>query len=344
MVIMNIFLTSAGRRNYLVGYFQRALELVGIKGKVLAGDADPMAAALGEADKAIILPPFRSGEYVEALLEHCRRNGVGLLIPLNDVELPILATATNEFLRAGVRVAVSSAEVIGTCFDKIHMGEFLVALGLTAPRTYTSLPAVREAIEQDEIQFPMVVKPRWGSGSIGLEFVDNISELELAYHFSRQRVRQSILAGPSAFAPDDNILIQERIQGVEFGLDVVNNFDGKNVASLGRRKIAMRGGETDKAVTVNDPKLFSLGSLIGKHLGHVGNLDCDVIVSDQGSYVIDMNPRFGGGYPFSHMAGANIPACLLCWATGRPVNERWLQVIPNVASAKCDRLVPIGDH
>jgi len=80
-----------------------------------------------------------------------------------------------------------------------------------------------------------------------------------------------------------------------------------------KRKIASRGGETDIAITVNSPELSALGERIANNLGHVANLDVDLILSDKGPYVIDMNPRFGGGYPFSHLAGINLPAAIITW-------------------------------
>ena len=101
----------------------------------------------------------------------------------------------------------------------------------------------------------------------------------------------------------------------------------------------MRAGETDKAITVESPELIELGMRIGARLKHIGNLDCDVFVSESGIYVLEMNPRFGGGYPFSHFAGADLPSTLLAWLEGKEPKAEWLQVRPNIFSAKCDRLV-----
>ena len=137
------------------------------------------------------------------------------------------------------------------------------------------------------------------------------------------------------------MLIQEVIRGTEYGLDIVNDLDGKNACVLARRKLRMRSGETDRAVTVTDEALATLGMVIGSRLGHIGNMDCDVITNDTGCYVIDMNPRFGGGYPFSHMAGANVPAALMCWSLGIRPDPTWLRVVPDMAGAKCDRVVKI---
>jgi carbamoyl-phosphate synthase large subunit len=55
--------------------------------------------------------------------------------------------------------------------------------------------------------------------------------------------------------------------------------------------------------------------------------------------VLEMNPRFGGGYPFSHVAGANLPAALIAWVSGQPINPDWLTIKSDVLSSKCARLV-----
>ncbi len=123
---------------------------------------------------------------------------------------------------------------------------------------------------------------------------------------------------------------------------MINDLQGRYVSTLIKRKLSMRAGETDRAITVHDPELEALGQRLGQALGHVGNLDCDVIVGPDGPRVIELNPRFGGSYPFAHQAGANLPAALLAWALGNAARPEWLRVRPNVTSAKCDRLVECG--
>ena len=121
------------------------------------------------------------------------------------------------------------------------------------------------------------------------------------------------------------VLIQERIGGQEYGLDVVNDLDGRHVTTFARCKLAMRAGETDRAVTVETFELDRMGAAIGERLGHAGNLDCDVFLADGRLYVLELNPRFGGGYPFSHAAGADLPAALIAWASGKAPDPRWLR-------------------
>lgn len=335
---MNVMLTCAGRRHYLVEFFREAL---GNQGKVFAGDATLEAPALQAADESFLLPPIKHSDYFDKLLDICQQKQVRLIIPLNDLELPYLARQRDRFLEIGTIPVVSSPEVIDLCFDKFATFQFLQNLGISAPKTYLSLDKVRDAIAQGEISFPLVVKPRWGSASIGIEYPEDDEELELAYRFVKKLLGKSFLAEVSSSDPERCILIQECLTGQEHGLDIINNLDGLYITTFVKRKLTMRAGETDRAVTVENAEIKQLGEKIGQNLGHIGNLDCDVMVGSKGLCVLELNPRFGGGYPFSQIAGANIPAALIAWANGEKAHESWLRVEGNIKSSKCDRLVAI---
>jgi len=122
-------------------------------------------------------------------------------------------------------------------------------------------------------------------------------------------------------------------------MDVVNDLNGNYVCTFIKRKIRMRAGQTDQAVTVRDDRLEMIGQIIGERLGHIGLLDCDAFITKHGCYVIDTNPRIGGGYPFSHIAGANLPAALIAWANGQPPDPAWFGIEPNVAASRCESLL-----
>ncbi|MBD2561240.1 MULTISPECIES: ATP-grasp domain-containing protein [Nostoc] len=335
---MNVMLTCVGRRNYLVKFFQEALEN---RGLVFVGDASLEAPALQEADKSFLLPAVNHDDYFDKLLYICEQHQVRLLIPLNDLELPLLAKQRDRFLKIGTIPVISSSEVIDICFDKLASFKFLTDLGISVPKTYLSIKEVKEAIKHQEISFPLVVKPRWGSASIGIEYPEDDEELEFAYRRVKKTICKSFLADISSTDSDEYILIQEKILGQEYGLDIINNLDGNYITTFVKHKLGMRAGETDRALTVEHEALRELGEKIGKNIGHIGNLDCDVIVGQKSACVLEMNPRFGGGYPFSHVAGANIPAALIAWANGENSNEQWLTVQTNTMSAKCDRLVTV---
>jgi carbamoyl-phosphate synthase large subunit len=333
---MNVLLTCAGRRNYLVKFFQEALAG---RGQVFAADASPEAPALRDADESFIVPMLSHPEYIDALLTICQRHCVRLLISPNDFEMQVLARNRNRFLQVGTIAVVSSPEVGDKCLDKWESLKFLKACNLDTPVTYLSLTDVREALAREEITFPLVIKPRWGTTSIGIEYPHDPEELELDYLLARKRIQRTFLWEISATDPERCILIQKRLCGQEYGLDVVNDLEGRHVCTLVKRKLSMRAGQTDRAITVKSTQLEKIGEVIGRELGHIGALDCDVMVTEEGCYVLDMNPRLGGGYPFSHMAGANLPAALVAWANREQPDAHWLQVEPNIMASKYDELV-----
>ena len=336
---MNVLLTCVGRRNYLVRYFQDAFRLLGIPGKVVATDLSPYAPAMREADVSVAVPPVASENYLQALLEVCKSQEVGLIISLNDLELPVLAEASGMLEREGVRAIVSSPEVIGTCFDKWETYRFLVQHNIPSPKTFLTLEEATSALAAGDASFPLIVKPRWGSASIGIQIVGDEEELRLMYALQSRRIHQTILATASASDPERCILVQEVMSSQEYGLDVINNLNKEHQGVVVKKKLSMRAGETDRAVTVRIPQLEALGRQLGRALGHVGNLDCDVFWDGDRAAVLELNPRFGGGYPFSHAAGINLPAAILAWATGHPVDPQWFIAQAGITAAKYDHLM-----
>jgi len=331
---MNVLLTCAGRRRYLVQYFREALAG---RGAIYAADCNAEAPAMLEADAAFPVPAVDDPGYRAVLFDVCQRHEVGLLLPLNDLELPALAAWRPLLLAAGTVPVISSPEVINICGDKWQTAQFLAAQGLPGPATYCSLEEAGGALSRGKLTYPLVVKPRWGSASMWVESCAEGEELELAYRLVGRRALRSF--GRDGQDEHGCVLIQQGMQGVEYGLDVVNDLAGRHVCTFVRRKLAMRAGETDRAVTVENAQLSELGARLGQALGHVGNLDCDVFLEEGGVQVLEMNPRFGGGYPFSHVAGADLPSALLAWARGEPADPRWFAVTPGIVSAKYDELV-----
>lgn len=335
---MNILLTCAGRRTYLVQYFQAALAGCG---EVLACDSSGNAPALAEADRALVVPPLDHASYFDVLHSLCAEHNVRLLVPVHDLELEALAGRARQFHEIGTIPLVSSAQVNATCQDKWAAYQFMQTCGLPTPATFRTISDVRRAMARGDVRFPLLVKPRWGVSSLGIERIDNEGELTLAHEWAQVQLRRTILARLCRSRPEDAFVFQEFLHGEEHGMDVVNDLDGRYAATLARRKLVMRAGNTDRAVTVGAPELERLGSAIGERLRHTGALDCDVMVTDQGCFVLDLNPRFGGGYPFSHAAGADVPAALIAWANGEEPDPAWLRSRPGVTSAKYDGVTTI---
>lgn len=304
---MNILFTCAGRRTYLLKYFKENLSESDI---IVATDMQLSAPALQVADVKIQVPAVYDPEYVNITLRICEDQKIDALFSLNDLELPILAENKARFEAIGVKAVVSDPKVIDIAFDKYKTAQWVESLGLTAPKTYVRLEDCKKALEVGEIAFPLFMKPRWGSGSIGLESIADMEELDIYYGLLMKKIKKTILA--TASVGDEYIMIQEKLTGSEYGLDIMNDLNGKNIGVSVKQKLAMRAGETDKAVTVDLPEVREMGRKIGEALGHIGNLDVDIMQRADGAYcVLELNPRFGGGFPFSYEAGVNFPKALI---------------------------------
>ena len=334
---MNILFTCAGRRTYLLKYFKENLLSSDL---IIATDMQLTAPALQIADVKIQVPSVYDSKYVDTTIDICKSYKINALISLNDLELPILSVNKHLFESIGVEVIVSSPEVIDICFDKYKTAQWIESIGLCAPQTYVRMCDVKKALSEGDIAFPLFMKPRWGSGSIGLETIDDMDELEMYYHILSKKIRKSILA--TASVGEEYIMVQEKLTGDEFGLDVMNDLNGKNIGVSVKKKLAMRAGETDKAVTVDLPEVKQIGARVGEKLHHIGNLDMDIMQRANGDYcVLELNPRFGGGFPFSYEAGVNFPLAIIKWLRGEIVDSSILQPRYGAMFSKNDYLMEI---
>ncbi len=336
--MINILFTCAGRRTYLLKDFK---EQLGDDGLIIGADMQLSAPALSGADIKELVPVVYADNYIDRVLDICHRRDVKAVISLNDLELPILSANRSRFEKDGVTLLVSRQEVIDICFDKYRTAQYIASIGLNTPLTFVNLDKAKEAIAEGKLVFPLVLKPRWGSGSIGIEFVSDLNELNEGFDLLFRKVKRTILS--IASKGNEYILIQQKIDGQEFGIDVMNDLKGNNRGVSVKRKLSMRAGETDKAQTVDNPAIRTIGHILGESLRHVGNLDVDLCVKDGKYYVLDLNPRFGGGFPFSYEAGVNFPKAIIEWLKGNEVDDSILQPTYGKTFAKCDYLVNVDN-
>lgn len=322
---MNILLTSVGRRTYLVHYFK---EVVGEQGKVCVANSSPLSPAFMAADQSVVTPLIYEDAYIPFLLEYCRQEEIGVLISLFDIDLPVLSAHKAEFAAQGVVVVVSDPDVIDVCNDKLLMSIFLKERRFATPDCYLSVEEALEAIEAGGLSYPVMIKPRWGMGSLSIYQAETEEELKVFYEKSRREIGCSYLKYESGADAGHAVLIQQMVIGPEYGLDIINDLDKRYCNTIVKEKLAMRSGETDCAVVVDLPQLRDIGERVAKELGHIGNLDMDIILSGGDAYIIDMNARFGGGYPYSHMAGANVPRAIRSWVESEPCNPADLTAEP----------------
>lgn len=345
---MNVLLTCVGRRSYLVDYFRQALSG---EGMVIGVDMDADTAGMACVDKAYLVPRADSSDYIPALLDICTREGVGLLVSLSDLDLGPLSRAIDAFGRIGVKTFVSDPDVIEVANDKWACFEFLKRHHIPSPLTCLQLDEVQQYLRDGHLAFPLMVKPRWGMGSVSLFKVNDVEELAFFYHHARNQVRDSFLNVISQEDIDHSVIIQEWLEGDEFGIDVLHDFDGEHVATVVKQKLAMRAGETDRAITVENSRVASTAERVAACLRHRGNLDIDIMLDCDGvPRVLELNARFGGGYPFSHLAGVDFPRALIELAQGRQPASYLLRasigvrgmkhIVPTVSSTpRCEKML-----
>ena len=315
----NIIITNVGRRGYLVEYIK---EIKSFTGKVFVSDCDATASGLyGNNDGRFILPrPVDNEElYVQELTKLCKEQQIGIVIPVIDPEIFILSNYRDQMLAEGINVIVSDKRVLDICYDKLQMNAFLSSNGFLVAQTFTDIDSFIKAYNEGRITFPVIVKPVYGSGSVETSIVDNLDKVKSLFH--------------------DGLMIQEVLKGTEHGCDVFNTFEKEPVRCVVKKKLSMRSGETDKSITINNIELQQVGIELGKKLVHIGNLDFDVFETEKGPYIIDINPRFGGGYPATHAAGCNHLDLLIRMCNGEKIQPDFDSYTKNLLVMKVINVV-----
>ncbi|AIY06295.1 hypothetical protein Plano_2330 [Planococcus sp. PAMC 21323] len=288
---LNILILSCGTRNKIVQYFKKELNS---KGLVMATDCSSLAPALYEADEYFIVPRLDDEGYLERILSICEENKIKAVLSLVDPELSFLAENKKAFLDIGTLPIVSELDVIEMSFDKYKMFEFMVRNNFQTVKSYINEDQFYNDLETGDIGFPVFVKPVKGSASINISKVTTKNEIKVL------------------FSQFDNLMIQEFMDGAEYGADVYIDMISKEPVSIFiKEKLKMRAGETDKSVSVKNDMLFRLISDFVKKACFIGIIDIDIFKVNGEYYISEVNPRFGGGFPHAYECGANVPEMII---------------------------------
>ncbi|MCK7645412.1 ATP-grasp domain-containing protein [Shewanella sp. JNE10-2] len=328
---MNILLTSTGRRTYLINYFKDAIRP--LNGKVFASNSN-LTFALTQAHSYVITPAIYESNYIDFLISYCKEYEISAVISLFDIDLPILSKNKQRFEDNGINLVISESDVIDICNDKWKTYQFLESNKINTPKTYIDLDEAKNSINNQDLKFPVIVKPRWGMGSMSIYKAEDLLELEVFYNKVKREIAESYLRFESSADFYNSVLIQQFISGTEYGIEVINDLENNYIETFCKKKIAMRSGETDVAITIDNQDLKQLGMHISNKLKHTFILDADCLEQEGKFYVLELNARFGGQYPFSHLAGANIPRQLIDWLLGTGFNSDFFTIKANVKSSK----------
>ncbi len=288
---MNILILSAGTRNKVVQAFKTALHG---KGRVIATDCSNLAPAIYDADAYYIVPRITEEGYVDRILEICISERITGVFSLIDPELSLLAEERARFEQIGVTPVVSDYDLVEKCFDKYQFYKLMKKMKIPTGKCYTDMYKFLDDLDVAKILYPVFVKPVRGSASININRISSDDELAVL------------------FANYDDLMIQEFMDGQEYGADVyIDMISGKCAQIFLKKKIKMRAGETDKSVSVKIPELFDQIKAMVETLGFRGMIDIDIFEIDGTYYISEINPRFGGGYPHAYACGVDFPSLLI---------------------------------
>lgn len=325
---MNILITSVGRRGYMIEYFKK---VVGATGKIFVSNSVETS-AMSKADEFVISPNIYESSYVDFVLKYCKSKDISFVISLFDIDLPVLSKNKKFFADNGITILLSDYDFVSVCNDKWATYNFLKANEIKTAKTYLSIETCVSAIEREEIMFPIILKPRWGMGSIGVFEAENEEELRVFYNKVSKAISSSYLMYESSIDIDNAIVLQEKLKGKEYGIDIFNDLNGNFLCSVPKKKVAMRAGETDIAETFHSIKFENFAKLLSAKTLHVFNLDVDCFVNEEGEiFVLEMNARFGGQYPFSHISGVNFPKVIYDLLLRNNYCQQDLIFIPTIA-------------
>lgn len=290
---MNLLILSPGRRVEIVEYFKEVFHKVGRK--VYTLDMSPYAPALYAGDEFFCIKKdfINIGGYIDEILQICKKMNITAILTLIDPELVLLSDYKGKFENQGITLVLSENKFIKDTFDKFGFYKTYHNT-IKLVETVGSYEDAIAKLASGEWNYPLFAKLRDGSASIGIKKI----EYELDFETTKTV---------------EKYIYQPFVKGAEYGIDAYFDLiSGELVSLFMKKKILMRAGETDKAISVKSEEVFSEIKKIAKIKGLRGPIDIDVFVADSGEiFINEINPRFGGGHPHAYGCGVNFMQLIL---------------------------------
>jgi carbamoyl-phosphate synthase large subunit len=295
---------NAGSRNHLIRCF---LKSWAEQGEIIVSDSYPLAPSLYEDCRSFIIPFYKHKNYTEAILDLCEKQKVTGVLSLIDPDLSILSELKTEFASAGILAFISEEWIVKATFDKWEMFKVFEANHIPTVKSWADLSEFLNDVKNGKAGYPIMVKPREGSGSRGLHYIESEETLISVWN--------------NAIEP---MLIQRWIEGRELGADLYFDiYSGELIEFFIKEKLKMRAGETDKSVSLRDEKAENLLKRLSRNLALYGPIDVDLFITAHDDYLIsEINPRFGGGYPHAYACEADYPGLILQNMQGKHLTEQ----------------------
>jgi carbamoyl-phosphate synthase large subunit len=275
---MNILLINPGRRDYLVKYFINLSKKYKLRIYLLDKDKNIPSFAVSNKTFNFISPPVKNkSKYTLFLKKFILKKKINVIFPLSEWELKVLAQLKYYFKKKSVEIIVSSTKVINICQNKLSTAKFLDKNKILYPKI----------VKFDQIKkfLPVIKKKTIGSGS-----------------------RDQVIIKYKKYIPfydSKSFFFQKYLNYQEYGADILNDLNGNYIHSSFKKKLLMRAGDTDRAEIIKK-KIFEIfAKKISLKLRHIGLIDIDFLFNGKQIFILDINPRIGGGYPFTHEYGYN---------------------------------------
>lgn len=285
-----ILMTGAGKRYDIVACFSRLT-------KTIVADPNPLAPAQYAAHVRARVPLIEDPGYVPALQEICEEHNVGAVLPLTDLDIETLARARSQ---GRLPALVPSPEVAKATYDKYEAHLLLRELGLPSP------PTVLPDADLDGLDYPVVVKPRRGSGARSIHLAHDPAQARFFVEYVREPV-----------------MVQRAMGGPELSIDCLGDLDGRCLNAIPRTMLESRGGESIKGTVIADAELIGLGRTVMEALAVSGPATIQVFRDPgAGIAITDVNTRFGGAFPaptYAAAAGRTYPELIVRMAAGERV-------------------------
>ena len=293
---MKILLTAIGKRVELIKHLKTQAYVIG-------ADCSELNPAREFVDKFILIPRVSDPEYVKALLKICEEEKADYLIPLLEDEFPVLSSVSDEFAKAGTNLLLSDSKVLNICKDKIETARFFEKYDIPAPKTYYDITNIELNAE-----YPLIVKPSKGMGSSGVFVVNDSADLEYALRKTKEPI------------------VQQMLTGTEYTMDILCDNDGQIIYIVPRERLEVRSGEVVKSRVVLRDCVIRLSELVMRSLASEGSvkgpftLQCFVNEKNE-AFMLEINPRFGGGVPLAFASGADYASALKDMLEGNEIKK-----------------------
>jgi carbamoyl-phosphate synthase large subunit len=286
---MNLLFLSSSNHVQLIKSFKEAYKRLNLDGNIYSADINKNCASSLITKKHFIVPLSKSNDYFPRLKKIIESYKIDIVLSTRDEEIVLLSNNRELFEDLDCFLLASKKNSVSLCYDKLNLARFFAKNNISHPKTYK----YGELKTLKSTKFPLICKPRYGKGSMGIFLARNFTV-----------IKHQII-------DTKNYIFQEYIKGHEYTVDVLNDLNEKILSIIPRKRVLVKGGESIISVTEKNQQIIDMTQNIVEKIGFIGHINLQCIIEDQQPYFIEINPRFGGASNTAFEAGMDSPYLIL---------------------------------